>query len=381
MIPALFVFAYLAIVIYIGVFAFRRKVGERPAEDYFLANRALGQSVFLLSLFGTNVRINDPNNTIGAGAGATQVNANTVDVPLASLTSIQVNTLGGNDTLTLNLANGNFIPSGGLGYAGGSQTSTPGDKLVITGGNQGAVTYSYTNAHDGQIVMSNFRTVSYTGLEPITNSGNATDVGVDSTLKLAAVADGSSLQIVNVADPTRPALLQSVPIAATQVEVAGGVAYANDGGALDAFDLGTGNLLQTLALGGSTLTGMARDGTMLYTMDSSDTLRVIDISTPTSPRIVGSLMLSGSPKDVRASGSIAYLAAYTGGMQIVDFSTPASPRLIGSLPGSFPGGFVPRDVDGVGQFAIFAEQLFLNAVPFVDVTTPSSPLFKGIIDF
>ncbi len=55
MIPVLFVFAYLAIVIYIGVFAFRRKAGEHPAEDYFLANRALGQFVFLLSLFGTNM--------------------------------------------------------------------------------------------------------------------------------------------------------------------------------------------------------------------------------------------------------------------------------------------------------------------------------------
>ncbi|HKQ80026.1 MAG TPA: sodium:solute symporter family protein [Blastocatellia bacterium] len=55
MIPALFVFVYLAIVIYIGVFAFRRKVGEHPAEDYFLANRSLGQFVFLLSLFGTNM--------------------------------------------------------------------------------------------------------------------------------------------------------------------------------------------------------------------------------------------------------------------------------------------------------------------------------------
>src|SRR5262250_1103547 len=54
-IPALFVFAYLAVVIYIGVFAFRRKVGEHPAEDYFLANRSLGQIVFLLSLFGTNM--------------------------------------------------------------------------------------------------------------------------------------------------------------------------------------------------------------------------------------------------------------------------------------------------------------------------------------
>lgn len=55
MIPALFVFAYLVIVIYIGVFAFRRKTGAHPAEDYFLANRSLGQFVFLLSLFGTNM--------------------------------------------------------------------------------------------------------------------------------------------------------------------------------------------------------------------------------------------------------------------------------------------------------------------------------------
>jgi solute:Na+ symporter, SSS family len=53
--PAVFVFAYLAIVIYIGIFAFRRKAGAHPAEDYFLANRSLGQAVFLLSLFGTNM--------------------------------------------------------------------------------------------------------------------------------------------------------------------------------------------------------------------------------------------------------------------------------------------------------------------------------------
>ncbi len=55
MIPALFVFAYLGIVIYIGVFMFRAPAGEHPAEDFFLAGRSLGQYVFLLSLFGTNM--------------------------------------------------------------------------------------------------------------------------------------------------------------------------------------------------------------------------------------------------------------------------------------------------------------------------------------
>ncbi len=54
MIPAIVVFIYLAVVLYIGIFAFRKTSG-RKAEDYFLANRSLGPFVFLFSLFGTNM--------------------------------------------------------------------------------------------------------------------------------------------------------------------------------------------------------------------------------------------------------------------------------------------------------------------------------------
>ncbi|HZH31820.1 MAG TPA: sodium:solute symporter family protein [Pyrinomonadaceae bacterium] len=55
MIPAIVVFIYLAVVLYIGIFAFRKATGRERAEDYFLANRSLGPFVFLLSLFGTNM--------------------------------------------------------------------------------------------------------------------------------------------------------------------------------------------------------------------------------------------------------------------------------------------------------------------------------------
>ena len=56
MIPTLVVFAYLGVVLYIGIFAFRRPSSAGAgAEDYFLAGRSLGQTVFLLSLFGTNM--------------------------------------------------------------------------------------------------------------------------------------------------------------------------------------------------------------------------------------------------------------------------------------------------------------------------------------
>lgn len=55
MIPAIVVLIYLAAVLYIGIFAFRRSTQRNQAEDYFLANRSLGVFVFLLSLFGTNM--------------------------------------------------------------------------------------------------------------------------------------------------------------------------------------------------------------------------------------------------------------------------------------------------------------------------------------
>jgi solute:Na+ symporter, SSS family len=55
LIPSLFVFGYLAVVLYIGIFAFRRTTHRNEAEDFFLAGRSLGVFVFLLSLFGTNM--------------------------------------------------------------------------------------------------------------------------------------------------------------------------------------------------------------------------------------------------------------------------------------------------------------------------------------
>jgi solute:Na+ symporter, SSS family len=58
-IPLAIVGLYLAAVVYVGVFAFRRSpakdAGRAGAEDFFLARRSLGPFVFVLSLFGTNM--------------------------------------------------------------------------------------------------------------------------------------------------------------------------------------------------------------------------------------------------------------------------------------------------------------------------------------
>ena len=53
MIPVFVILIYLAIIAFVGSAAFRR--GKSNTEDFFLANRSIGEMVFFLSLFATNM--------------------------------------------------------------------------------------------------------------------------------------------------------------------------------------------------------------------------------------------------------------------------------------------------------------------------------------
>ncbi len=168
-------------------------------------------------------------------------------------------------------------------------------------------------------------------LSQIDLSGTATDVGVDPNLGLAAVADGSGgLDIIDVSNPMIPTLIQSVGVDATAVQVFEGIAYANDGKSLDAIDLATGELLQTLNIGGAAITGLARDGTMLYSMDASDRLTIVDISNGFMAE-KGSVVLPQGGGRLFVANGVAYVPTnnvFSGGYLTVDVSAPSSPALI-----------------------------------------------------
>jgi hypothetical protein len=114
-----------------------------------------------------------------------------------------------------------------------------------------------------------------------------------------------------------------------------------------------------------TVTGFGRadriaiDGSFAYVADDLEGLHVIDISTPSSPQLVASLLLPGlfgSAKGIDVADGWAYLASSLAGIQVVDVSTPTAPRFTGSvgnagmvLPGTASTVLLLHDVAVSGE--------------------------------
>jgi hypothetical protein len=217
--------------------------------------------------------------------------------------------------------------------------------------------------------------------------GNATSVSVDPNLSIAAVADGSGgLDMVDVSDPTQPKLLQSIAADATQVVAVDGIAYAAVATQLMSYDMLTGDRLQILSLGGGTITGLARDGSFLYTMDSNNTLHVIDIS---APQMVVRGSVSVASGATLASGSGALFVgdgvAYIGvtrflntsglgalsGYITVDVSNPDAPKALSGEPSSDAAGQAVA-VNGSGTALTVGSDLNGPAIDLFDSSDPTN---------
>ena len=99
--------------------------------------------------------------------------------------------------------------------------------------------------------------------------GDSVDVSVDSNLQIAAVASGNSLNLIDVSNPTRPTLIQSLDIAADAVKVFEGVAYVGTGNDVVAVDLGTGSILFSESFSGGEVDDLGIDQGNLYVVASA----------------------------------------------------------------------------------------------------------------
>jgi len=137
------------------------------------------------------------------------------------------------------------------------------------------------------------------------------------------------------------------------------------------------NVPATAQIGFSELAGASKavvDGNYLYVV-ATNSLRIFDISTPTSPSLVGSLIdatnLSSTTKKIVVVGNYAYVLSGTR-MVVINITTKTSPTISGSI--------VVTNAVGI---AADASYVYLSrsdtGLSVVAVTTPSSPTVVGTL--
>jgi len=205
-------------------------------------------------------------------------------------------------------------------------------------------------------------------------AGDAVDVAVDSRLGIAAVAAGAGgLHLIDVAAPTAPSVLRTIAGDVRQVEVLDGVAYAAVGTALRAYDLLTGELLNTLSPGLRPITGLARDGFFLYTMDDQNVLRSVEVSTGIMVQRDALTMPAGGGK-LFVGGGVAYIGAeisFTGGFATASVADPANLTLLSGVDSTSIAGRAIA-ANGSGRaVSIGSPGNFGNLIQLLDVTDPT----------
>jgi hypothetical protein len=245
---------------------------------------------------------------------------------------------------------------------------------------EGSTAYIATGSHGLAIVdVSRFNNPILLGQMDLT--GTATDVDVDAALGLAAVTTGTGgVQIVDISDPMMPEIATvRTNILGSRVEVADGVAYVSVGNSLNAIDLLTGDVLETINVGGGTITDVVQEGPFLYTMDSGRRLQVIDI---TSGMMIsrGSVVLPDGGGRLFVGNGIAYAAAANttqGGFATADVSNPDAPTVISGIDApieSAPGTALVTNGSGIGLLVGQSQRVVgdPSSLQLVNVTDPAN---------
>ncbi len=250
------------------------------------------------------------------------------------------------------------------GYA--NNVDVEGDTAYIAAGSSGL-----------QVVHLGAERTSPSVISSLDTNGTSIDIKVRENY--AYIADGSAgLKVIDVTDSATPVLVGSVdtPSNAQDLQIQNGLAYIADGdGGLQVADVS--NPASPVIVGHVSGIGIAKGVDVfgnVVVVGSTSGLYVIDVSAANFPVVVGSVSINDI-KDVILEGSYAYVAAYSTGYFVVDISDASAPTIV-----SQGSEFVSRDVATSGDLALYAEQLFPNAITYVNIRQPENSVFQGTID-
>jgi len=210
-----------------------------------------------------------------------------------------------------------------VGHLGGESQG------IVVAGNYGYTTLGWELAVLDLSDPTNPTRVGYTML-PV--AGNRVDVEGSHAYVLGYLGALTSLVIVDVSAPTRPAVVGSLAVAGFGIDVSGQYAYV-----------------------------------------AGDSFQIVDVSDPAHPAVVGSCATPGI--DVHVAGSYAYVAGGYGGpgLQVVNVANPTAPFQEGAAPASATGVFV------AGNYAYVADYTSSSCdLRVFDVSNPANPQQMGV---
>jgi hypothetical protein len=192
----------------------------------------------------------------------------------------------------------------------------------------------------------------------------------------AYIGIGSSLVILNIADPAYPSVLgqsRPLPNLIANIAVSGTFAYVADhSGGLRIVDVSDPANPREIGVWPGTAFCVAVAGQYAYVGEGPG-MHVIDVSNPASPQHRGFIDTVKGVYGLAAAGHYAYVGAtrnigdYHIGLWVMDVSDPAHPQVTGHLP-----DVRPFDVKVVGNYAYFTD--YYAGLRIVDISSPTNPV-------
>jgi hypothetical protein len=201
----------------------------------------------------------------------------------------------------------------------------------------------------------------------------------------STVIGSAALQVVDVSDPAAPEIAGSIDLlgVARDVAVAGSYVYVACRQAglqvVDVSDPASPHVVGDYDVPSWAIC-VALSGSRAYLVDRDTGLKSLDITQPATPTLLGGTSIAGLPSKIAVSDGMAYVTSGDFdprfdhfGLEIVDLSDPSSPRVVGALVS-------PGDSGGVavaGDYAYVTDDLGLQ---IADVSNPNRPESLGSVD-
>jgi hypothetical protein len=199
----------------------------------------------------------------------------------------------------------------------------------------------------------------------------------------AYVADEATLRVVDVRTPSNPALAGSLATATHALRLAGTRLHLISGTLHRVVDVSSPTA--PVALGSASAygaQGLDADGPVAYLASpevdpgrGTGGLYAIDVSSPSTPQAITNVFDGFDNTGVALSGSLAAVTGNGLGLRVLDVSTPAAPQVLGTLPGTMLGvALGTRYAHVLVNVPGNPSHLELAVVDLVD---PSAPATRG----